>query len=162
MVKEKERKTEYNHGIYVRLLNRFNDLATELLNKIDFRDLVKPVDSSTHRYEAGVKLEKLVNNKSLKNRVMAFTMLAHKVKEGPAKASEEAQVSRGDKSPQLKEERPEGDRNTDMPELGGTNLASRMKGRILQVLMRNITAGARPALLRWHMRTHPEFVTTKC
>jgi hypothetical protein len=172
MVKEKERKTEYNHGIYVRLLNRFNDLATELLNKIDFRDLVKPVDSSTHqdieflyfthRYEAGVKLEKLVNNKSLKNRVMAFTMLAHRVKEGPAKASEEAQVSSRDKSPQPKEERPKGDRNTDMPNLGGTNLASRMKGRILQVLMRNITAGARPALLRWHMRTHPEFVTNKC
>ena len=46
MVKKKERKTEYNHGIYVRLLNRFNDLANELLNKIDFRDLVKPVDQN--------------------------------------------------------------------------------------------------------------------
>jgi hypothetical protein len=174
MVKEKERKTEYNHGIYVRLLNRFNDLATELLNKIDFRDLVKPVDSSTHqdieflyfthRYEAGVKLEKLVNNKSLKNRVMAFTMLAHKVKEGPATATAKSTevVSKQNNSTQPREEAQPAEGSTEMPDLGGTNLASRMKGRILQVLMRNITAGARPAFLRWHMRTHPEFVTTKC
>lgn len=39
---KKERTTEYNKNIFVKLLNRFNELATEMIHKVDLVDLAKP------------------------------------------------------------------------------------------------------------------------
>jgi len=62
------------------------------LNKIDFRDLVKPINNTvsqdidflyfTHRYEAGKKIETLVSKKNIINKASAFTFIANKFSKG--------------------------------------------------------------------------------
>lgn len=138
MVKVKERKTEYNHGIYIRLLNRFNDLANEVLNKIDFRDLVKPLDVNaphdieflyfTHRYDAGKVLEKLTEKKQGMNKLFAFTMMSRKTVE----VEKENQSPTFDLPPvqkpkKIKEE--EAPKNT--APIANLKISNMLKGRLL-------------------------------
>lgn len=163
MVKVKERKTDYNHGIYIRLLNRFNDLANELLNKIDFRDLVKPLDLNapqdiefqyfTHRYDAGKILEKLAAKKQLQNKSVAFTLLTSKITEVQKKDAT------FELPPPTKELKKAPTKDTSAITGPLSNLSEKLKGRILQNLSKKIVTGTRLYFARWYVRTHKEHAT---
>lgn len=184
---KKERTSEFNKNIFVKLLNRFNELATELIHKVEFVDLVKPnaIDSKimdvdflyfTYKHKATHILEKLLEKRSIVDKTIAFTFMAtpdpdtfHSMV-SPMESYElvgfstppnnyHSEESRKKKS-SLFDNVKEGVLLDDLEINGCTkrltgvnanefgtpgNVSHKMKGRILQSLMRNAAEGLRPS-----------------